>query len=125
MSSFLKKILRRSHSNNTYKQYSYKKLEVGYNNKKNAKATMVKIPKGFVPIYVRENEEDEEADQLIRYVVPITYLSCPPLKEFIKQSQDDEFETYFDGPITLSCTPHMFEQLLEACRKLSQATSNS
>ncbi|KAK2647515.1 hypothetical protein Ddye_015004 [Dipteronia dyeriana] len=92
-------------------------VEVG---KKNG--TNFKIPKGFVPIYVHEN--GDEKSELIRYTIPISYLSCQPLNEFIKESQDDPYETTFNGPITLPCTPEVFEELLEACPKLSQASSS-
>ncbi|KAK1561830.1 hypothetical protein Q3G72_001519 [Acer saccharum] len=109
MSAFFKKILCRRHY--------YEKIEVGKKNETNHK-----IPKGFVPIYVQKSKEEES--KLIRYVIPIRYLSCKPLKEFIDESQDDPLETIFHGPITLPCTPEVFEELLEACRKLSQASSS-
>ncbi|KAK3227483.1 hypothetical protein Dsin_007345 [Dipteronia sinensis] len=119
MSTFFKKILCRSHSNNKHKHKNsyYEKVEVGKKNETN-----YKIPKGFVPIYLRKNEDEES--ELIRYMIPINYLSCQPLNEFIKGSQDDPYETNFDGPITLPCTPEVFEELLEVCRKLSQASSS-
>ncbi|KAK3227482.1 hypothetical protein Dsin_007344 [Dipteronia sinensis] len=117
MSTFFKKILRRSHSNSKHKHKNsyYEKLEVGKKNETN-----YKIPKGFMPIYVRKSKDEEFA--LIRYVIPISYLSCQSLHEFIKESQDDPYETIFDGPITLPCTPEVFEELLEACvNSLKQA----
>lgn len=85
------------------------------NNEANAK-----IPKGFVPIYVQDKEE--EKGEVFKYLVPVTYLSCSPLNEFLIK-QFDEFEISNHGPVTLVCVPILFEQLLETCRTLSLGCS--
>lgn len=63
-----------------------------------------KAPKGFVVIYVGEARK--------RYVVPIECLSSTMFQALINQFEETLLPTH-DGPITLPCSPEMFEWVLD------------
>ncbi|XVE84496.1 hypothetical protein DITRI_Ditri17bG0018100 [Diplodiscus trichospermus] len=73
-------------------------------------AKTLQARRGYVAMYVGEEAK--------RYEVPMKYLSSPVFQELLIRSQDDDLEAKIDGPITIDCTPEMFEQLLKVVRHI-------
>ncbi|KAK2643538.1 hypothetical protein Ddye_025301 [Dipteronia dyeriana] len=94
----LMKKLSANDSNNSYKRL--------VNEKKSEK---LELARGCVAIYVGQERK--------RYQVPLIYLSLPNFQQLIKTSQGDVFDVKIDGPITLACPTHTFEQLLKIAKK--------
>ncbi|KAK2649464.1 hypothetical protein Ddye_016953 [Dipteronia dyeriana] len=97
----LMKKLSASDSNN-----SYKRMVNAADEKKSEK---LELARGCVAIYVGQERK--------RYQVPLIYLSLPNFQQLINTSQEDVFDVKIDGPITLACATHTFEQLLKIAKK--------
>ncbi|OVA13688.1 Auxin-induced protein [Macleaya cordata] len=68
------------------------------------------VPKGFLPVYIGEERK--------RYVVPLEYLLSPKFQVFLlEQSDQDEFDIKFQGPIMLHCTTEAFERVLRLVKQ--------
>ncbi|KAK2649463.1 hypothetical protein Ddye_016952 [Dipteronia dyeriana] len=91
-----------SDSNNSYKRL----VNAAADKKKSEK---LELARGCVAIYVGQERK--------RYQVPLIYLSLPNFQQLINTSQEDVFDVKIDGPITLACPTHTFEQLLKIAKK--------
>ncbi|KAK3170428.1 hypothetical protein Dsin_025391 [Dipteronia sinensis] len=99
----LMKKLSASDSNNSYKRL----VNAAAADEK--KFEKLDLARGCVAIYVGQERK--------RYQVPLIYLSLSNFQQLINASQEDVFDVKIDGPITLACPTHTFEQLLKIAKK--------
>ncbi|KAI9180895.1 hypothetical protein LWI28_009178 [Acer negundo] len=87
---------------------SYKRLVNAAAADDEKKPEKLELARGCVAIYVGQDRK--------RYQVPLKYLSLPSFQQLINTSQGDVFDVKIDGPITLACPTHTFEQLLKIAK---------
>jgi len=81
-----KQILRRSFSNGSSNTY-------------------VVIPKGYLAVYVGEQEKK-------RFVVPISFLSQPEFQELLSQAEEEYGYNHPMGGLTIPCCEDVFTDLV-------------
>nr|XP_043634971.1 auxin-induced protein 15A-like [Erigeron canadensis] len=81
-----KQILRRSFSNGS------------------TKSTFVDIPKGFLALYVGEQEQK-------RFVVPISLLEQPMFQELLQQAEEEFGFDHSMGGLTIPCSEDLFHDV--------------
>lgn len=69
------------------------------------------VRKGYLPVTIAGEKED---DKIIRYMVPVEFLSCVWFKKLLDE-YEDEIPMHAKGPITLPCSVRKFEEVIVRC----------
>ncbi|KAL2928329.1 Auxin-responsive protein SAUR15 [Bienertia sinuspersici] len=64
------------------------------------------VTKGHIPVYV-----GEQANQMTRYVVPLSYLSYPVFQDLLQRAEEFGFN-HSMGALTIPCTEELFFNLI-------------
>ncbi|KAK8568029.1 hypothetical protein V6N13_105970 [Hibiscus sabdariffa] len=64
-------------------------------------STSLDVPKGFIPVYVRESEKK-------RYVVPVSILNQPLFQELLSIAEEEFGFNHPMGALTIPCHEDMF-----------------
>ncbi|XP_021900418.1 auxin-induced protein 6B-like [Carica papaya] len=67
-------------------------------------STSVNVPKGYVAVYVGENE-------MKRFVIPISFLSQPSFQELLRQVEEEFGFNHPMGGLTIPCSEDLFVDL--------------
>ncbi|XP_074329072.1 auxin-induced protein 15A-like [Apium graveolens] len=70
-----------------------------------ATKAVVDVPKGYLAIYVGENQRK-------RFVIPISYLSEPAFQDLLSRAQEEFGFDHPEGGLTIPCTEDIFTDLM-------------
>ncbi|KAB2635485.1 auxin-induced protein 15A-like [Pyrus ussuriensis x Pyrus communis] len=84
-----KKVLRRSFSNSS----------------RGGSYNLVDVPKGFLAVYVGENERQ-------RFVIPVSYLNQPSLQDLLSEAEQEFGFDHPMGGLTIPCRQDTFIDII-------------
>lgn len=78
-----------------------KNLQRSLSSKYRRASTVTDVPKGFLAVYVGENEKK-------RYVIPISHLNQPSFQDLLSQAEEEFGYEHPMGGLTIPCREDIF-----------------
>ncbi|KAK7258013.1 hypothetical protein RIF29_32390 [Crotalaria pallida] len=72
-----------------------------------ASSKVVDVPKGYVAVYVGENQK--------RFVIPISHLNQPSFQDLLRQAEEEFGYDHPMGGLTIPCREDVFLDITSRC----------